>query len=245
MQSLLDATKYRKSRRTYDGRALTDSDRDKLGAFISKLNEESGLCLKLCVGEDKAFSMLRKTYGMFSGVSNYIILAGPDEPLTAEKLGYYGEKASLRAVSMGLGTCFVGATFDREAARGFLNDGERMYGVISLGYVSAESVKEKLMRSAMHIGKRTRDEICTVTGNAPDWFYRGLDCALTAPSARNGFPTVFHWDGETVTARVDDKYMFKLMDLGIAKLHFELAAEGEWEFGNGGRFYKGKREIGL
>ncbi len=245
MQSLFEATKYRKSRRSYDGRALGDSDRELLSSLVAQLNEESGLCMKLCAGEGKAFSRIRKTYGMFSGVNNYIILAGPDEPLTAEKLGYYGEKVALAAVSAGLGTCFVGASFDRDVARDFLRENEKMYGVISVGYVSDESAKEKLMRSVIRIGKRTRDDICAVEGEAPDWFYEGLDCALTAPSARNGFPTVFRWDGETVTAGVDDKFTYRLMDLGIAKLHFELGAEGRWEFGNGGRFYKGKREIVL
>lgn len=240
MMSLFEATKLRISRRSYDGKPLSETDAQMIEKVICELNEESGLCMKLCVGEGKAFSLFRKTYGMFSGVNNYIILAGRDDPHVVEKLGYYGEKAALTAVSMGLGTCFVGATFDRAVAKKFLASDVKMFGVLSLGYVSEESAKEKMMRGVIRIGKRTSSDISDVTGTAPDWFYRGLDCALTAPSARNQYPTVFHWDGEKVTADVADKYMYQRMDLGIAKLHFELGAEGEWEFGNGGRFIKRK-----
>lgn len=238
MLSLIEATKYRISRRSYDGRPLTTEDEKVLMEVIEKLNNESGLCMKLCVGEKKAFSELRKTYGMFSGVSNYIILAGKDDTDTAEKLGYYGEKAALTAVAMGLGTCFVGATFDKDVVHKELPPDMRMYGVISIGYVSAESAKEKLLRSAIRIGKRTAKDIVFMSSDAPEWFHKGIECALSAPSARNKFPTKFTWDSEKVTASVDGEYMYRRMDLGIAKLHFELGAVGMWEFGNGGRFFK-------
>ncbi|MBQ3151479.1 MAG: nitroreductase [Clostridia bacterium] len=236
--TLYDAAKIRISRRSYDGRALTESDAQILCETVGRLNKESGLCMRLCVGEGNAFKKLRNTYGMFSGVNNYIILAGKDSVDTVEKLGYYGEKAALTAVSMGMGTCFVGATFDKSVAKEFLSDGEAMYGVVTVGYISDESVKEKFIRGAIRMKKRTVRDVVEVTGDAPVWFWDGVESALLAPSARNLFPTVFNWNNGTVTASVPDKYMYQRMDLGIAKLHFELAVEGDWEFSNNGRFFK-------
>ncbi|MBQ9179184.1 MAG: hypothetical protein IJ132_00085 [Firmicutes bacterium] len=63
--------------------------------------------------------------------------------------------------------------------------------------------------------------------------------AVKAPSAQTRQPVKFHCDGEAVTARVKEENRYDLVDLGIAKLHFEIGAGGgTWEFGNGGLFTK-------
>lgn len=55
----------------------------------------------------------------------------------------------------------------------------------------------------------------------------------------NAQPVKFIYKDNKVTAKVPEKINMQLVDLGIAKLHFELGAGGgKWEFGNGGTFCK-------
>ncbi len=59
------------------------------------------------------FDGLKKSYGLFSGVRHYLALVGnKTDMLTVEKLGYYGELLVLHATALGLGTCWVGGTYD-------------------------------------------------------------------------------------------------------------------------------------
>lgn len=54
---------------------------------------------------------------MFSGVNSYFAMAGRRADLCLrEKVGYWGEKLVLEATRLGLGTCWVGGTFDRRPA---------------------------------------------------------------------------------------------------------------------------------
>jgi len=75
------------------------------------------------------------------------------------------------------------------------------------------------------------DQVSNVSDDSPDWFHRGVEAALLAPTAVNqqkfSFELMPARDGEP--ARVQAKLHFSLvgytqMDLGIAKCHFEIGA---------------------
>ena len=52
-------------------------------------------------------------------MNNYLVFAGPEnDPDLDEKCGYYGERIILTATTMGLGTCWVGGTYDRTSVCG-------------------------------------------------------------------------------------------------------------------------------
>ena len=61
--------------------------------------------------------------------------------------------------------------------------------------------------------------------NAPDWFKRGVEASMLAPSALGKQPFRFTLlaDGRTVRAEALEGVQPEI-GLGIAKLHFELAA---------------------
>ena len=65
-----------------------------------------------------------------------------------------------------------------------------------------------------------------VQGTPPDWFIRGIDAALLAPTAMNQQKFTFSLDGSNVTAKAGIGFYSKI-DLGIAKYHFELGAGAE------------------
>ena len=74
-------------------------------------------------------------------------------------------------------------------------------------------------------------------GTAPEWFARGVEFALLAPTAMNQQKFRFELlDGDAEAGKPRVKAMTGLgsytdIDLGIAKLHFELGAGTELSIG--------------
>ena len=66
------------------------------------MHEESGLRMQLVLDEPGAFDGFMAHYGKFSGVRNYIVLAGEKSPDLDEKCGYYGEKSSALCTDAGI-----------------------------------------------------------------------------------------------------------------------------------------------
>ena len=70
-----------------------------------------------------------------------------------------------------------------------------------------------------------------VSQTPPEWFYRGIDAALLAPTALNQQKFTFALRGDRVDAKAGLGFYTK-MDLGIVKYHFEIGAGKEnfqWE----------------
>lgn len=73
--------------------------------------------------------------------------------------------------------------------------------------------------------------VCKVNGAAPDWFKKGIDAALLAPTAMNQQKFKFILNDNKVKAKAGIGFYSKI-DLGIAKYHFEIGAQKEnfiWE----------------
>ena len=90
----MEAVLVRVSNRKYLPRPLTEDEISQLEKIIGAANQASGLRMQLLTNCPEAFSSLRRSYGMFSGVSNLVALVGrSDLPHFREKCGYYGEKS--------------------------------------------------------------------------------------------------------------------------------------------------------
>ena len=73
----------------------------------------------------------------------------------------------------------------------------------------------------------------------PEWFNRGINAVLACPTAINKLPVVFDLtDGAVSASMPNQRHLIQDYDLGISKLHFELAADlkGTWELGQPGLF---------
>lgn len=57
----------------------------------------------------------------------------------------------------------------------------------------------------------------------PDWFEKGIEAALLAPTAMNQQKFVFELKGDDVRAKVSGFGFYSKVDLGIVKYHFEVA----------------------
>lgn len=244
--TLSEAISVRTSLRTYLPDPITPEQRRELGKVIDMCNRRSGLHFRLVCDRPGPFDSIKKSYGMLRGVRNFFVFAGPaDDPNLEEKCGYYGEQVVLTAVTMGLGTCWVGGTYDRKECQDLIEPGEKLVCVAAVGFTPKEPTgREKFILKAVRPKRRAASELAEGLDRAPDWYADGVAAAQLAPSAMNRQGYRFTW-GQDATARASltDTGAFSLVDLGIAKLHFELGAHGgEWMWGGGGAFRKAREE---
>lgn len=235
----IQAIENRVSRRLYLEKEIDIKKMIKLKKLISQINEEHNLRISLIDDAREAFWGFRKSYGFFKGVRSVIALKGlQGEPDLKEKLGYYGERIVLEATKLGLGTCWVGGTFDADDPSFNTQLEEELVCVLTIGYSQLnKSLREKFIHSFTHRTQKSLDKFYSSDNTiVPNWFLKGIEMASKAPSAKNKQPVRFEYKNDTVKAFVDGKSEFDLVDLGIAKLHFEIGAKGKFEWGNGAVF---------
>ncbi len=223
--TLLEAIQARHSVRAYKGQPLTDEDARALQEKIDEVNREGRLHIQLIRNEPKAFRGPFARYGKFRGVTDYLVMAGVKADDLDDRIGYYGEQLVLFAQTIGLNTCWVGLSYTKIPGTYVLYEGEVIQAYISIGYGETQGVSHKIKRI---------EQVSNVSETTPDWFRRGVEAALLAPTAINQQKFSFEYlpaEGGK-SARVLAKRHFSLvgytqMDLGIAKYHFELAAGTE------------------
>ena len=223
------------SHRRYLPTPLSEEERTAIERIIEPYNRKAGLRISLLCGRSDIFT------GHISSAHNFLLLAGPaSDPNLEEKCGYYGELAVLAAAWLGLATCWVGGTYDRTACMNLLHKGERLVCVIAIGHTAGTTAIHSPHRST----KKTQQLTTTALSGAPEWFSEALTAVQLAPSAMNRQGVCFDWNGdEAVSGSVTDNEQLSMVDLGIAKLHFEIGAHGgEWEWGSGGRFRRALQE---
>lgn len=215
---IITAMNQRNSVRRYTDELLRIADIEKINAEILKINEESGLRFELVTNEPEAFIGKMASYGHFSGCTDYIVCIGQKH--RDEDIGYFGEKLVLFCQSIGVNSCWVALTYNKKKIKFTLNNNEKFYIVISLGY--------GIHQGRPHKNKPIED-LCSFKGVMPAWFNDAMNAALTAPTAMNQQKFYFELlDNNKVKA----KSLFgpySKMDLGIVKYHFELGA-GDTEF---------------
>lgn len=214
----------RHSVRSYTDTPLSPENARELEKIINECNTQSGLHMQLVTDEPDAFGKsITAHYGKFRNVRNYIGLAGPKDGGTEEQLGYYGEIVVLRAQQMRLSTCWVGLTFSKRNSRLDIGKGEKLYAVISIGHGVTQGAGHKIKRPC---------QVASPWDSAPKWFRRGVECALLAPTAVNQQKFHFEYLSENEVRATTSWGFFSKMDLGIAKLHFKIGADGhdfEWK----------------
>jgi len=217
--TLYEASLKRHSVRQYIDKPLSSEQIDFLSSEIASVNEETGLHVQLVIDELKAFGgLFVSTYGKFKNVSNYIVMAGKPVEGFEQNVGYYGEKLVLLAQTLGLNTCWVGLTYKKIDGVFSLEEGEKIACVIALGYGQTQG--------PCHKSKKPQ-AVSNVTEDSPEWFKRGVECALNAPTAVNQQKFYFELqsDGTVKSSTRFSMMGYTKIDLGIARLHFEIGAE--------------------
>lgn len=206
---ILEIMKARHSVRQYSRKKIENEKKEILIALVKQCNKESGLNIQIIFDEPKCFDSRMAHYGKFSGVENYIALVGKKGTDLEEKAGYYGERLVLKAQELGLNTCWVAMTHGKSAAK--VEKGEKLACIIALGYGNTQGVAHK---------NKSLEQLCNCATVMPDWFSKGMEAALLAPTAMNQQKFYFTLEGEKVFAKAGRGF-YTRMDLGIVKYHFE------------------------
>lgn len=221
--TLSEAILARHSVRAYTEQPITGETLDALKHKIDEVNAVGKLHVQLVLDEPKAFLCAMAKYGKFRGVRNYLVMAGKKADDLDERVGYYGEQLVLLAQTLGLNTCWVGVSYSKTPGAFVLDEGEKVACAISIGYGETQGVSHKI---------KSPKEVSNASDITPRWFNNGVKAALLAPTAVNQQKFHFEFvgfDGEGKKPKVIAKKGTSLvgytqMDLGIAKLHFEIGA---------------------
>lgn len=221
--TLNEAILARHSVRQYIDKPLEEDAVEALEAKIEEVNKRSGLHIQLVQNEPKAFSG-GMAYGQFIGVSNYLVIAAKPSNDTDEKAGYYGEQLVLLAQTFGINSCWAGLTYRKIKEAYTLDHGEKVICMIALGYGQTQGVQHK---------NKSFEQVSNLSDASPDWFRKGIEAVLLAPTAVNQQKFRFeHLGGNAVKASAGFSMLgYTEMDLGIAKYHFEIGAANtklEW-----------------
>lgn len=222
--TLQEAIRSRHSVRKYTGRPLDGATVEALQRKITEVNSASGLHVQLFCNEPKAFKGIF-AYGKFSGVNDYMVIIGRKSERLGFTAGYYGQLLVLYAQTLGLNSCWVGLSYTKIPGTFQLGPDEKVVCYVALGYGVSQGSPHKI---------KTPAQVSNESELTPDWFSRGVEAALLAPTAINQQKFRFDYLPGVGGAkpRVKGSPGFSLVgytkiDLGIAMCNFELAAGKE------------------
>ena len=215
--TLEEAMRNRHTVRRYTDRKLPQEILEQLQRRIQKNNQEYGLTMNLVTENTEAFGPALRLF-LAKGVRNYAVLAGKDEPGLEERLGYCGADLMLFAQTLGLNSWWVGGTYRRKGLRtNAAPCAEKLLGLIALGYGAVQGTPHR---------SKAPEEIAQYDGSPPEWFSKGVEAVLLAPTALNKQAFTLRGEGRSVLMTCDNG-VFSGVDLGIGKYHFELGAGRE------------------
>lgn len=252
MQISLDTLRNRHSIRTFSGPCSAEQVR-RLNAVITDINTHGvGMHFQLVTADSAVFSSFTKAYGMFKGVSDYVAcVADTSYANYLERAGFYGMQVVLSAVSMGLGTCFVSGTYDKDKVKARVRVGQELIMLIALGQKpsgTSGNFVAKLAHAIMHRGKKLKPEDFLETDLPKETLFSAIPKLATAmeavcisPSAYNKKPVrvcvAKTSESYNIQAKVPTKNKQQQIDLGIAMYAFQIPFPGVWDWGNPATFF--------
>ena len=240
MENLEELVRGRRSVRTYDGKELSQSDREKLMAFWAQTQNPYDIPVTFKLLDGKAQKL---SCPVAAGTDLFIGAKAPKVPHMEEAFGYSFELLVLYAQSLGMGTVWVGGTMDRAAFESAMElaENERMPCMSPIGYPAGKlSIKESLMRKGIKADSRAPfgslffegDFNTPLTEEKAGRLAHPLEMVRWAPSAVNKQPwrvvvkdNAVHFYLKHAKGYVSESVGdMQKIDMGIALCHFALAA---------------------
>lgn len=257
----MEIIKERTSRRTYDETLLNNETRNKVKELLlckginSPFSEMAGKIRFELVSVPEFDPKEKKqlgTYGLIIGAQEFIVGAIEKSDYMREQFGYMMEYLILASTDMGLGTCWLGGTFNRGlfGSKISVKPDEIVPAITPIGtYPEKRRAKEKLVRKAIKADKRFPWEKLFFNGsfntplNQDDVKKHAtlIEMVRLGPSAGNKQSwriikdldqDIFHF----FNLEFEGTYKpFPSLDIGIAVCHWDLTAEelgikGNWTF---------------
>lgn len=260
MTSTIKTIKMRRSCRTYESKAIGEEKLSAWAAFLtanttgpfgSRIRFQLSDLRQVILGEAK----VPGTYGVIQGAQYFIIGAVKKSEMAMEDFGYAMEKNILYATESGLGTCWLGGTFQRTGfARHIeLQEDELLPAITPIGYTKEKkSIMDRMFRYMASSDKRKpwgqlfflNNLGKPLIGAQSGVFEQVLECVRSGPSASNRQPWRIVKDEDSNQiyfflqrtpgyGKLIDGISLQNIDMGIAMCHFELSARemglsGQW-----------------
>lgn len=246
LRTPLQLLQARYSVRAYSEEPIPHALLNKLKATVTMINShQHGLKFRIVTDDPEPMKSFSRSYGSFTNPRNYmaaVVDTAVDD--VYERAGYFAEQFVIKAVELGLGTCFVGGTFNENKVKAPLRAGEKILFIVLFGFpLGKEKLLARLTVKFAH--RKTMNavdffepvsealEAMTIFPNLKD----GLEGVACAPSSLNKRPVRVNVKGRgkdaVPCAFVKEATPSKLIDLGIAKFNYNFATSTECLWGNG------------
>ncbi|MBU9723341.1 MULTISPECIES: nitroreductase family protein [Bacillaceae] len=260
-KSVIETMKKRKSIRTYDTKEITETDYKLINDFLSGKDNifrpfgKTGDIQLVPVTNnvtDKGIKL--GTYGFIKNPRAYLVGSTENNKYSLVEYGYAFHKVVLFLTELGIGTCWMGGTFNRKSFEQeiHLKDGQFIPCATPIGYEKGKQrIFDKTLRKVVKAdNKKTWDKLFynggfaeTLTKDEADHLEVPIEMVRIGPSASNKQPwrLVLSEDQNTCHFYIEHTpnynklgYNMQLLDMGIAMCQFDLASkeigvEGKWE----------------
>jgi nitroreductase len=244
--SIEEAVKERYSVRNYIEQEVEEDKKKAIELFINSLDNPFKKKVNFHFLENKEMVNQQKlgTYGVIKGAKQYIGTTIKLEPYSLEALGYELEAVILYLAHLGLGSCWLGGTFDRKEFAKAMEIGEKeLFPIITpYGYAAAKKhIKEIVMRKMIQADHRkewnqlffNNDFQSPLTKEEAGDLMLALEMVRLGPSASNKQPwrilikdNVCHfYEYKEPGYSNAFSYDIQRVDMGIAAAHFDFAVK--------------------
>lgn len=256
MNNVSEQIKNRRSVRTFDGRTVDETTKEKLMSYAKGIKNPFDIHVGFKFLDAKESGLLCP---VVTGADLYIGGKVKDVPHASVAFGYSFEEFVLYAQSLGLGTVWLGGTMNRPAFEKAMDmdENETMPCATPIGYSAKKmSVRESMMRKAIKADERLAFEELFFDGAFDVPLSKEVAAGLTlplqmvrlAPSAVNKQPwravvkddSVHFYLKRSMGFSHVGKLDMQMVDVGIALCHFELTAQ---EIGLNVEFFKDAPEL--
>lgn len=240
---MIETINKRRSVRTFQKKSLTKKDQQSIKDILESVMEKKGPFgnrVKLAFYESSYANdevpVKIGTYGFVKNAPAFIAGCVKNTHEGIIDFGYLFEEVILKLTALGLGTVWLGGTFNREVFDYLLEEGDIVPAITPVGYIAEnKSIREKIIMSAAQSKQRQPFESLFFENdlntplNKDHAFSKYLELVRVGPSASNKQPWRVVVSGNkahfylerTPNYGVGRPFSIQALDLGIAICHFE------------------------
>ncbi|WP_346961732.1 nitroreductase family protein [Clostridium sp.] len=244
--SIEESVKKRYSVRSYKEQEVELDKRKAIESFVDSLDNPFGKKINFHYLDNREMKNEQKlgTYGVIKGAMQYIGTTIKLEPMVLEALGYELEAVILYLTHLGLGTCWLGGTFNRKGFAKAMNiEEDEIFPIITpYGYAATKKhMKEIVMRKMIKADQRKEWNQLFYINNFQTPLTKEkagelevpLEMVRLGPSASNKQPwrillkdNACHFYEYKQPGYSDSfPYDIQRVDMGIAAAHFDFSVK--------------------
>jgi len=238
-EPICEIIKRRHSVRNYENTGISKETKEKLQAYLDEINNSEGpfggkVKIQLVQKDDTDKAIKLGTYGVIKGANYYLAVAYKKSNYDLEDLGFLFEKVILYCTSLGLGTVWLGGTFNKgNFAKAMQLKEDEILEVVSP--VGIEGGKKSILARMFGSNAFKRKDFAQI------FFNENFDTSLTteeakeynevlemvrlSPSAVNKQPWRILKKDNIYHIYSEGKSEISRIDIGICICHFYLSAK--------------------